>query len=118
MSKKDNLKFKKRIKAQIMQEVNRLEREPSFTPKAEKPIVSPVVSAKPQENHSPTVVPTSAPSVLPTNSSNLVRADLKKSAIIIGSIIVLIIAIYFVDNKTGFLLKTSSHLFKFLHINA
>ena len=48
----------------------------------------------------------------------MVRHDLKKSAIIIGSIIIIIVALYFVDLKTGIVLKAGQDLFEILHIGA
>jgi hypothetical protein len=50
--------------------------------------------------------------------SKLVKADLRKSGFIIGSIIIMIVAIYLIDQKTSFLIKAGSSLFAFLHISA
>jgi hypothetical protein len=109
MSKKDNLKFKKRIKAQILQEISQSQPDlPDRKPDIAKPTVLKSV-IKPAEPVMPS---------LGDVSIKLVRSDLKKSAIIIGSIVILIIAIYFIDNKTGFLLKAGNQLFKTLHINS
>jgi hypothetical protein len=110
MSKKDNLKFKKRIKSQILQEISHAQENTS--PQNEKVAAAPrVVSENIVSPTSPTVNPSD-------DSTKLVKADLKKSGVIIGSIIILIVAIYFIDHQTGFLLKAGSSLFTFLHISA
>jgi len=114
MAKKDNLKFKKRIKSQILQEISQGQIDtPKNAPISAKPIISSTPSPTPAKNVEPNV------SQIKTGDNiELVRSDLKKSAIIIGSIIIIIVAIYFIDNKTGFLLKASDQLFNTLNLNA
>ena len=46
----------------------------------------------------------------------LVQKDLKKSALIIGSIIVLIIGLFFIDGRTNFLISAADKLFQVLHL--
>jgi hypothetical protein len=115
MSKKDKSKFRRRLKAEILKEMQKspVERptQPVTPPPTAKPIVSETI--EPMKNPSPGI------GLTVTSSSDmvqLVRADLKKSAIIIGSIIILIIVLYFVDLKTGILLKASNQIFKVLGI--
>jgi len=114
VSKKDNLKFKKRIKSQILQEISRSQvNAPKNIPTFVKPAVFSAPSLIPDKKFEVNI-----PLDKIANNFELVRSDLKKSAIIIGSIIVLIIAIYFIDSKTGFLLKASDQLFRTLHLSA
>ncbi|MBM2820367.1 MAG: hypothetical protein HW405_127 [Candidatus Berkelbacteria bacterium] len=117
MGKKDKSKFKKRLHAEILKEIQKTDsNQPSQTPE----IINEPVTPKMQDN-----LPSSAqlktasedPPVL-QDSLGLVRSDLKKSAIIIGSIIILIVALFFIDNKTGLLLKFGTGLFRILHIGA
>jgi len=111
MSKRDKIKFKKRIKEQILQEASRVE------PVVKEKTSTPVVNMPPDQTKSEiqNIVPTQDK---PTDILDFVKYDLKKSAIIIGSIIAVIIIVFFVDNKTGFLLKISDSLFRVLHIGA
>jgi len=114
MSKREKLKFKKRIKEQILQEMSRTEVAPQET--TQKPAI---VQAKPIVRVSSPVtgVQTEQPLKVP-DALDSVKYDLKKSAIIIGSIIAVIVIVFFIDNKTSFLLKISDSLFKVLHIGA
>lgn len=114
MSKKDNLKFKKRIKSQILETISHAEENKLPTPAKPNKVFDTSRSAtKPAENSKENNPPSGQ-----DNNLKLVKVDLKKSAFIISSIIILIFAIYIVDHKTGFLLKAGSSLFKFLHISA
>jgi len=113
MSKKEKLKFKKRIKEQILQEMSRAENAPPKSIPQQESIKEELIEQSVPTHQSPITPPTK-------NIDNLdfVRYDLKKSAIIIGSIIATIVIVFFIDNKTGFLLKMSDSLFKVLHINS
>lgn len=112
MSKKEKLKFKKRIKEQILQEMSRAETI-SPTIARPEPIKEESMKESTPDYKSPVEKPTKN-----TNNLDFIRYDLKKSAIIIGSIIATIVIVFFIDNKTGFLLKMSDSLFKVLHINS
>ncbi len=109
MSKRDKIKFKKRIKEQILQEASRVE------PVVKEKTSTPALNMSPDQPKSEiqNIVPAQDK---PTDILDFVKYDLKKSAIIIGSIIVVIIIVFFIDNKTGFLLKVSDSLFRVLHI--
>jgi len=131
MSKKDKSKFRRRLKAQILQDMASAQaQKPASTPSAQSAITQPIVSPKiPARGWSALGGETAKPDTSPVPGTGLqvgasvdtlqfVRADLKKSAIIIGSIIVLIVVLYFVDQRTGILLKASNEIFKVLHIGA
>jgi len=119
MSKKDKSKFRRRLKAQILQEMATVQTEkPASTAPAPKASTQPIVPPK---------IPAAKPVTAPTpevglqvgtsvETLQLVRHDLKKSAIIIGSIIVIIIILFFVDQKNGILLRASNEIFKVLRI--
>lgn len=122
MSKKDKLKFRKRIKAQILQEMAQAQKDmPRSTPAPSiiaKLISSPKIEANLKMPEPDTKI---TPGVsLPVSSLGdtigLVRQDLKKSAIIIGSIIIVIVVLYLIDQKTGIVLKAGNELFQLLHI--
>ena len=111
MSKRDKIKFKKRIKEQILQEMSKVEIAAKEKPST--PAVN--ISSIQAKSEVQSVVPTQDKT---TDILDFIKYDLKKSAIIIGSIIAAIIIVFFVDNKTGFLLKVSDSLFRVLHIGA
>ena len=107
MSKKDKSKFRKRIKAELLKEMAVSQSEVTDTPSA-----APINQA-PQITASPKIIPEEkAPDALA-----YIKYDLKKSAIIIGSIIVIIIGLSVWDSKTNVLAKAGSQVFKVLNIN-
>lgn len=116
MSKKDKSKFHRRIKAQILHEITKVKTEPVASSIASQPISQPKIeTAKPETAPIPGMgleVDASA------DTLQLVRYDLKKSAIIIGSIILFIIVLYFIDQKTGILIQAGDKIFKVLHIGS
>jgi len=105
MSKKDKSKFRRRLRAEILKQM-------SATPRAEKPTtVAEETTAKPEiKPELPAIAPPASQSI-PSDTLQLVRLDLKKSAIIIGSIIILIIALYLIDLRTDILLRISDKIF-------
>ena len=114
MSKKDKSKFRRRLKAQILQEMAKVQVQPASTAEI-SPIAKPIMPPKIE----PVKKPTSEVGLQVGASAlalQLIRHDLKKSALIIGSIIILIVVLYFVDQKTGVLLKAGNEIFKILHI--
>ena len=113
MSKKEKLKFKKRIKEQILQEMSRAENVPPKSTPQQEPIKEELIEQSVPTHQSPITPPTKN-----TDNLDFIRYDLKKSAIIIGVILATIVIIFFIDNKTGFLLKASDSLFRVLHIGA
>ncbi len=121
MSKKDKSKFRRRLKTQILQDMARVQTQTPVSsapipPAITQPIVPPKIgTAKPVTAPAPGAGLQVGASV---DTLQLVRHDLKKSAIIIGSIIILIVALYFVDQKTGILLRAGNEIFKVLHIGS
>jgi len=123
MSKKDKAKFRKRIKAQLLEEMARSNASTKpMTPAMPQKVnpVNPVMPVQTQaapfsKEISKTDVTLETPAEDPLK---YVRYDLKKSAIIIGSIIAIIFICWIVDLKTGFVLKTGDYLFKTLNLNA
>lgn len=113
MPKKDKSKFRRRLRAEILKQMAESPAERPTTPMAPSSDVRPIMPPKVEPLKKP-----ASEIVLPASLETLplVRDDLKKSAIIIGSIIVLIVVLYFVDFKTGILLKAGSEIFKVLHI--
>ncbi len=122
MSKKDKSKFRRRLKAQILQEMAKV--QPAGKPATASIVAQPISPPKTESAlGDATAKPEPAPAPgagLPVGASldtlQLVRHDLKKSAIIIGSIIILIVLLYYADLKTGILLKVGNEIFKVLHI--
>ena len=124
MSKKDKSKFRKRIKAQILQEMTQFqqdEKRPS-DPVFQKNIEQKGITAPTPANFVPTaqkqkIVITSGITTT-ADTLQLVRHDLKKSAIIIGSLLIIIIALFLIDQKIGILLKIGDQIFSWLNISA
>ncbi len=115
MSKKDKNKFHRRLKAEILKQ---MEQQPKAieapTLRVEKTISN--VIKQPSVPKKTDVPITSETMVSSNNTLTLVRTDLKKSALIIGSIIVFIVILYFADLKTGILLKASNEIFRVFHL--
>ncbi|MCL5406880.1 MAG: hypothetical protein M1429_00030 [Patescibacteria group bacterium] len=110
MSKKNKSKFHKRIQAQILEELNQQSQKPVTSKQPVAPIASPT------QNLSTT--PAVATATLESESLIYTKKDLKKSAIIIGSIIILIISLSIVDARTNILLKAGNQIFRVLNINS
>ncbi|MFA6492724.1 MAG: hypothetical protein WCV58_01125 [Patescibacteria group bacterium] len=113
MSKKDKSKFRKRIKAQISKEISQTQPNP-VAPQIKK-------SSQPQTAVLSDKMSSTTPeaSIATKNEAlDYTKKDLKKSAIIIGSMIILLVALSIVDNKTGILLRAGNQIFKVLHIGS
>lgn len=117
MSKKDKSKFRKRIKEQILKEMTQAESQSAvktapivrtdFQKEQPTPTVNTVpktITAKPQE------------STATINYLDFIKKDLRKSAIIISSIICVIIILTIVDNRTNILLDLGNRIFQVLNI--
>lgn len=119
MSKKDKLKFKKRIHAQLFEEMAKSGSQPKIKTHAvpqiqfPPPIESP--TSKDQVQTKADVIISKEPTEI-QNNLRYVKSDLKKSAIIIGSIIAIIVALYFIDNKTNILITISDKIFRATNI--
>lgn len=123
MSKKDKSKFRKRIKAQILREMAQAQTaggKPT-APAPAKPQVAPQESTpavQPQTKPELTAPASTTTAIAETTDDPLqkIKRDLKKSAIIIGSILVIVVVLAIVDAKTNILSKASTQIFKALHI--
>ena len=104
MSKKDKSKFRRRLRAEILKQM-------SATSRAEGPSTPEETMARPEAKTETPAVETPASASISADTLQLVRLDLKKSAIIIGSIIILIIALYLIDLRTDILLDISEKIF-------
>ena len=114
MSKKDKSKFRKQIKAQLLQEVAQAQKE--MTPGKSAPAV--VLNTPATINPSAPVAASAvaAPAVLTEINLPQIKHDLKKTGIVVGCLVVLMVAIYYLDLKYGILINFGNWLFKVLHI--
>lgn len=114
MSKKDKSKFKKQLKAQMLQDMQKFEKEtkttnsPHIVPPAPKPEIRKKIS-----------MPAASSAAVAIDSEidiSQTKYDLKKIGIIVGSIVVIIGAIYYLNFKYDILLTFGNWLFEVLHI--
>jgi len=113
MSKKDKSKFRKRIKTQILKEMAEIQGKPPVAP----PVSSPTATGTPppippQKKAAPTQA-----SVLTAEPLNYIKKDLKKSAVIIALLIIVLVALVIADTKYDILLKLGNQIFRILHLN-
>jgi len=119
MSKKEKSKFRRRLKAQIIQEFGKSTPVQPKTIESPKAPLAELQTEKQEKEESPKILPTPEPlPEIQNDALTWVRRDLKKSAFIIGSIIILIVVLFFIDQKTDILLKAGNGIFKVLHIGA
>ena len=109
MGKKNKNKFKKQIKAQLIQEMTQVQKdvEPGKT------VTSNIV---PNISSSATTVAISSTNLDEINLPQI-KYDLKKTLIVVLILAIIIVALYFLDLKYGILLNFGSWLFKILNIN-
>lgn len=107
MSKKKKDKFKKQIKAQILEEMTKAQATST-------PVASTTMPM-------PNVKPNLAAAATIDNSviQNLaqIKYDLKKTAVVIGILALMIVALVILDQKYNLLLTFGGWLFRVLHIN-
>lgn len=124
MSKKDKSKFRRRLRAEILKGMEQTQTKKPTSSPAPMLTQQPAAPSVPRPMSEPPAQPRTTPApgaglqVGATDTFQMVRHDLKKSAVIIGSIIILIVALYFIDQKTGILLRAGNEIFKVLHIGA
>ena len=114
MSKKDKSKFRKQIKAQLLQEVAQAQKE--IKPGKPAPAVVLNTSAAINQSTPAAVSAVAAPAVLTEINLPQIKYDLKKTGLVVGSLVVLMAIIYYLDLKYGILLTFSGKLFQILHI--
>ena len=108
MGKKNKNKFKKQIKAQLLQEMTQVQKEAE----PGKTVVQSITTDAPS-----TTVATITPTTLDEINLPQIKYDLKKTLIVILILAIIIVALYFLDLKYGILLHFGSWLFKVLNIN-
>lgn len=100
MSKKNKAKFKKQIKAQIQQEMHSSLKETTPIKKQDSPSkIEPVEIDQSNENLA------------------LIKYDLKKTGVIIGLFTIIILGVYFTNQKIDILTPSGDFLFRLFHIN-
>jgi len=113
MSKKDKSKFRKQLKAQIFQDMAKFESE-------NKTSTTTKIQSKAQTASQLKVAPQSNATVTPTTSSEIdlpqIKYDLKKTAIVVGGMVIIIATLAILDNKHNILNNFGNTLFKALHI--
>lgn len=112
MSKKNKAKFKKQIKAQILEEMARAETQAPAAP------VAPSISPSPIQTDTPITKPAQPAIVTDTMIQNLpqIKHDLKKTAVVIGILALIIVVLALLDQKYNILLSFGDILFRVLHI--
>ena len=112
MSKKDKSKFRKQIKAHLLQEMAQVQTQ-------EKP-KTPTKIVEPSQPTVTKVIPQAMPqaAVLESIPGNLsqIKYDLKKTGIVIGSLVVLMAILALLDLKYNILLSFGDILFRVFHI--
>ncbi len=112
MSKKDKSKFRKQIKAQLLQEMAKVQTQ-------EKP-QSPNRIVQPSQPTVAKVIPKTMPqaAVLESTPGNLsqIKYDLKKTGIVVGSLVILMVVLALLDLKYNILLSFGDILFRIFHI--
>lgn len=113
MSKKNKSKFRKRIKAEILKQMAQSQTAaiPAQTTPKSLPLDSPPLpTAVPKEDK------TKRQSLPSQDSISLIRGDLKKSGLIIGTMLIIVVGLAILDLKTGLILKASDYIFQVLNI--
>lgn len=107
MGKKNKNKFKKQIKAQLIQEMTQIQKE-----------------VEPGKTVIQTITPHTSSAAITINPTNFgeinlpqIKYDLKKTLVVVLILAILIVALYFLDLKYGILFNFGSWLFKALNIN-
>jgi len=103
MSKKNKKKFKKHLQQQIIEEVNSAQSKEQNSKK-------PTLKTKNQAESSDSIAPE-------MQNLPLIKADLRKTGIVIAILAIAIAATIILDNKYQILLKFGDMLFKTFNIN-
>lgn len=117
MSKKDKSKFRKQIKAQLMQDVAQAQSEIKAPQKAKIVTRENIAVANNIVNKNQTS-PLNPPVIAINSEFNLpqIRYDLKKTALVVLGLAIVIVALYYVDLRYNILLNFGDWLFKVLNI--
>ncbi len=111
MSKKDKKKFRKRIRAQILSEMSQQNQDSKDIPYTQP--IKAVSDSKPQKKEEAIPKPDENSQ---SEQLGYIKKDLKKSAIIIASMIILMVVLTIVDTKFDLLSKTGDQIFNFFGI--
>ena len=107
MSKKNKAKFKKQIKNQVLEQMTK-----------EKPItVQDTQNLEPTTNEKTVTDSKTVPSTPEIQNLPQIKADLKKTGIVVAILALCILALALLDQKNHLLLTFGGWLFKVLHIN-
>lgn len=120
MSKKNKQKFRKRLKAQILQEMSQ-EQSRALPSNKSKQFTPNFATDNSLEKTQKTVLSEDSQNreiVAEDEALNYTKKDLKKSAIILGSMILIIVALSIIDSKTNIVSKVGTEIFKVLNINS
>ena len=118
MSKKDKSKFRKHIKAQILQEMAQSQAQEKVMARpiiqSQSKSTSPPIEEKPMSDISP---PASQTAVIP-GLQNLpqIKYDLKKTGLVVGGLVLILAVLYLLDLKYNILLSFGDIIFRVLHI--
>jgi hypothetical protein len=114
MSKKDKSKFKKQLKAQILQDMQKFESQQNSV---SVPKVQPAAPVAAQ----PKIVPSTNVAAAAVDSEiNLpqIKYDLKKTAIVVAGMAVVIVILAILNNKQNVLINFGNTIFRVLHIGS
>ena len=112
MSKKDKSKFRKQLKAQMLQEMAK-EIKPENIP---TPTISPPSKVEVTPKVAVTPVATTIEPMSPIGNLDQIRYDLKKTGVVVLILALVIGIMYFLDYKYNILLTFGNWLFKVLNI--
>lgn len=112
MSKKDKSKFRKQIKAQMLQDMAKVESQ------SQMKATSKIQVSQPFLNQPKIVSQQNTTAAISDSEINLpqIKYDLKKTGVVVGSIAVIIAALYFLDLKYNILANFGDRLFNVFHI--
>jgi hypothetical protein len=111
MSKKHKKIFKQKIK-EMLSRAERTPAPPSIKPEIEPPILKEESEIPKIE---PKTIPQPAPSVAP---ASIVKSDLKKIALIFGTMILVVILAAFITSKTPWLSVIASKIYNFAQLGS
>jgi len=104
VSKKDKSKFRKHIKAQILQEMQKSQKEmPQPSPQSSSEVT-------------PAAIATAATGDSALQNLPQIKYDLKKTGLVVGSLVLILAVLYLLDLKYNILLSFGDVIFRVLHI--
>ena len=113
MSKKDKSKFKKQLKAKILEDMAKTQ---GPNPTLNKPVETTNTATVPQNINIGSAQATTI-SENPDINLDQIKHDLKKTGIVVACLAIIIGLLYYLDLKYGVLLHFGNWLFKVLNIS-